>query len=300
MKRIISLLLTLFMVGTITACNNPVDTKVEYLDWVYVREQTTRGAVSDQGYYYLDGSILSYVDFASGLSVALCSRAGCKHKEYDCDAYIGGGYAFTPMYFENDRIYYADGGTIYRRNATGIEYAEVGVIGKKYLEERKGVEPQKFAVTGDYLYYLADIQEITSEGSTTTVIATMQTIGRVNLNTGKDELLVEEALDRDSEKLLLCAVCKNGIIYHHWEGVEKGMSYEPIGFCECPNMLMSPPSLYSPVHLSEFCIRLVRSSAFDMIISSAKEDTQSASAVSTVANKNVRILTFFIIFSNII
>ena len=227
-NRIVVMLLVVFLVLALPACKEELaGEKDTHLDWTYVFENTTKGALSQNGYYYVDSIALKYIDFATRKTVVLCAKAGCSHGTQECDAFIRG--LGSGMYYWNDTLYYTEGGSqVYSRNAAGGELKKVGVLAQKHVKDGKSVEINKIAVCEGYLYYVAELKGNRKEDTGTTVITTVgQCIGRLDLSTGKDEILVELAkYSKDSEKLILCAVRENGIIYQQWEGVEKGLSQE--------------------------------------------------------------------------
>ena len=55
MKKWFSIILILFLLGSLAACNeNPAVSGGDHSDWVWVRDNTTNGALSDTGFYYVD------------------------------------------------------------------------------------------------------------------------------------------------------------------------------------------------------------------------------------------------------
>lgn len=220
MKQKLLFTLILLMLCTLAGCKQEtISSSYNNEDWVYVRDKTTKGALSDNGYYYLNGYILSYADFGTEKSIALCAKAGCNHKDDTCDAYLVADTAM-PMYFWEDHLYYVPDNVVYRRNAIGGDLAEVGGLGMKYIQQSKSVDVRDCVVAHGYLFYLADIREnVIDETGTSTAVLTTKYIGRMQLSTGKDEILVEEEMDAESENLILCAAQKDGVLLQYVEGV---------------------------------------------------------------------------------
>lgn len=219
-KKVFVLILAVLMLCSLTACS---ETPPETEDWVWVRDQHISGAISDTGYYYIQKSILHYFDFAANAGAVLCSKADCLHKDENCDAYLQ-GLMTKPLYFYNDRLYYFDQAepVLYSRNATGMDLKKIGTVGEQYMKEKKSVAIANCAVAGGYLYYQADVTaEVVEEDDSITTKLERKYIGRIDLATGKDEILIEQILDNPLQKLILCAVQKNGILLSRWEGMEE-------------------------------------------------------------------------------
>ena len=204
-KRITALLLTLVLCFGLTACGKDPSGSAKGI-WVGANEY--EGTFSDQGYYYVpwnqQGATLSYLDISTGTSVILCTKAGCRHTNEYCEAY------FLPLPYYNSggtcfwdgSLYYvewlsADSVDLVRRNATGTERAVIGTLGNKYIEDTKTVLPKNFARFENFWYYCAEINgsvwdEATQRQTTKRVL---DYIGRIDLRTGKEEILIE---DRDN------------------------------------------------------------------------------------------------------
>lgn len=218
-KRITALLLTLVLCFGLTACGKDPSGSAKGI-WVGANEY--EGTFSDQGYYYVpwnqQGATLSYLDISTGTSVILCTKAGCRHTNEYCEAY------FLPLPYYNSggtcfwdgSLYYvewlsADSVDLVRRNATGTERAVIGTLGNKYIEDKKTVLPKNFARFENFWYYCAEINgsvwdEATQRQTTKRVL---DYIGRIDLRTGKEEILIE---DRDNT-LDLHAVKNDALVF---------------------------------------------------------------------------------------
>ena len=234
MKKWIAIVLVLLLLGSLAACSEkPAVSGGDHSDWVWVPDGITYGALTDTGFYYVNYCFLSYFDFAANASTVLCYNAGCRHEDEQCDAYLRGA-GNRPMYFYNDRLYYLDvfEPTLYSRNAIGMELTKIATLGTKYLEGQKVVKIRSGAIAGGYLYYGATVSAVTvDENGNNTRRMERDYIGRVNLSTGKDEILVEEFYDNQHEKLSLCAVRENEVLLSRMEGMEDMNSKDP-GYIE--------------------------------------------------------------------
>lgn len=221
-KKMFALLLAALMLCSLAACKEekPNENGAN-LDWVWVRDYPTHGVITENGYYYTDSDILQYADFTVGASTVLCTTAGCSHKE-ECDAHLQ-SYGTYKLLYWNERIYYFDilEPVLYSRDATGMNLKKVGSVAGKYVEEGKAAKIGRYAAADGYLFYEVNISDkvVTEEGFNTTRLV-MQSIGRIDLSTGKDEIVYEEKIeDPAEEKLILCAARGNGLLLNYWSGL---------------------------------------------------------------------------------
>ena len=172
------------------------------------------GALSDHGYYYIPkiGKMsLHYMDFHAGESVVLCSQPDCEHDSRECEAYID---TFNcEMFYYRDRLYYVMGqeSILYRRDSIGLSLAKVGTIGKRFIEQQKSVNVGNMVPVDGWAYYQATVSTEDEDGVNLTE---MKYIGRINLSTGKDEILVEET---GNNKLMLYAARSGSVLYARWD-----------------------------------------------------------------------------------
>lgn len=204
--------------------------------WVMARFYST-SALSDEGYYFPVDDILYFADTSNGIAVCLCSKPGCLHEkgsplEQDaCDAKLNG--TNLPMFFWNDHFFFLGndeyGIHIYRRNADGTAQMIVADIGSRYVEERKALQINDSAFLGDYFYYSAQVMSPVLEEGVETSVVDMVYIGRLNLKTNKEEILVTV----DHEATYFSAVCPDGLLYFYYEDTEA--NYEDEDFYEQRN-----------------------------------------------------------------
>ena len=233
-KRIVALLLVVMLMSALTACDTKPDTPQDsHLDWVYVIKTRNDGAVTKDGYYYSDGGILTYADFATGKSIVLCAKPGCTHEgESDgnnpCDAEMP--FWGDQILIENDTLYYrGDANILYSRDATGGSLKELGTMAKKLIEEGKSVHARPLALCNGYLYYEGDIKGTIEDPSGGTVgTAIGYCIGRFNVAQRKDEILMllEDADADYGEGIGFCAARENGLLYLHYEGLGPVQDWE--------------------------------------------------------------------------
>ena len=236
LKKMTALLLALLLVFALTACDTKPDaSKDSHLDWVSALG-TNMGVLTEDGYYYSGNGVLSYIDIATGKSVVLCQKVGCKHQhgledEERCDAELD--LNAKRMLFDNDTLYYADAfNTLWSRNATGGELRNLGMLAKKFAEEGKRVFNVGIsAKCNGYLYYSGNISEIVEGGSdafSSDVETTGYYIGRYNLDQRKEEILVHQEIVNYGQYIDLIAARETGILYLYQEGLDPEQNWEDL------------------------------------------------------------------------
>lgn len=214
-KRITALVLALLLLVGLAACGEDAARfEVPAGNWTWA--DWYEGTFSDQGYYYVQNAILRYLDTASGLCTALCTKAGCLHDQESCEAFFFNEYFSSGgACFWEDSLYYLKGTVfgidLYRCNAIGTDQEKIGSLGKKYVEEQLSVSARKFAQVGSYWYYSAHADEAVLDEKTGKMISKTVAyyISRIDLRTGKEEILIE---DRENY-LEFCAAQENAVLY---------------------------------------------------------------------------------------
>ena len=207
-KTMIAILLLSLLLG-LAACNTPPETTgtnnvrgtLDHKLWI--RAKTLSIPFTDTGFYHwCRPGFLCYADIAAGTSVFLCSKPGCLHNKAGdwstCEAHIESArFSLTPLYFWNNHIYYIGtdsyGTHLCRRNAIGGAEIQVGSLGSKYTQQQQTVSISRHVQVDQFLYYNAIVNarvETEDHVHTTQVVANY--IGRVNLETGTEEILLEE------------------------------------------------------------------------------------------------------------
>ncbi len=217
-KRITTCLLVFCLLCGLSACNKPTQTGS---DWIWAYNQ--RGAFSDKGYYFVESGFLRFVDLSSGVSVCLCSKAGCLHDQEpdnrvseSCEAFMPSFFSLTtPTFFWGDNLYYITydhyGLKVYRRDATGAGLESLTVLGEQYIKNKKDLAISAYAVSNGFFYYSADTNgTVLTEDGTNIVQRTASYIARLDLQTGKEEILVENS----DVPITLCAVKGNEMLFH--------------------------------------------------------------------------------------
>lgn len=189
------------------------------MDWVWASNDN--GTFSDVGYYYLTSEgFLYFLDTENGLSVCLCGKVGCLHdkeedpfKREECEGKLSGAGSITPVFYWDGGLFYVEsdayGTHLYRRNADGSGMTKVSTLGSQYTKEQKSVELFSFAIADGCLYYDAEVDSVVQDETGAGVVQReLCYIGRVNLQTGKDEILFSDA----NNYLMLCAAASDAAL----------------------------------------------------------------------------------------
>ena len=221
-RGVLVVLLALVMLCSFAGCQKEPVPSAESMEWIWVSEYGSQGALSQTGYYYTDGP-LCYADFAAGANTTLCYVADCAHKR-NCDAIITA--STDSMQFWQDRLYFIrldfSGMSLYSRNNIGTGELKVCSLGSKYMEESAALRIEgNCAIVNGFYYYCGAVTESVPDGNGgTTTKENRAFIGCVNLKTGKEEIIFEEEYDKNLENLMICAVREDGVLFAHREGTE--------------------------------------------------------------------------------
>lgn len=178
----------------LSSCVKPVNAPSSW-----VPQHNYEGAMSDTGFYYLRDSFLHYADFSTGINVCLCSRAGCSHdSDTDCEAAIHAAGTHGSMFVWNEMLYYIGidgyGIHIFCRNADGTGSRKLTSLCTAYTEQKKVVDVANYALADGFLYYCAAIQDLVERSDGGFEVQTeLYAVCKVNLSTGKDEVLFTES-----------------------------------------------------------------------------------------------------------
>lgn len=229
-KTMIAILILSLLLG-LAACNTQSETTgtsnvrgtLDHNRWI--RARTLSIPFTDTGIYHWYGmGFLCYADIAAGNSIFLCSKPGCLHNKAGdkntCEAYISSAlYPLTPLYFWNNHIYYIGtdsyGTHLYRRNATGTDEIQVGSLGSKYIQQKQTVSISRHVRVDQFIYYNAIVRaSVVTEDLVHTTKEVAHYIGRVNLETGTEEILLEE-----TEFTLYLWAAQSGAVLYGTEGI---------------------------------------------------------------------------------
>ena len=160
-------------------------------------ENANCAAFSDVGYYYQDSGLLTFLDTENGISVVLCHKAGCKHDDYNCEAY-------TPnvrmMFYSDGYIYYDKlvredpySVHIFRRKADGTAEEKVSVLGQDYISPTVSLGIGDYIAADGYLYFVVCTYEtITLDDSSTMVMERDGILLRMDLETRKQQEILRK------------------------------------------------------------------------------------------------------------
>ena len=219
--------------------------------WALNTNSAFFGVVVDDGYYYLaEDMILRYLDMNVGTSVVLCSKIPCSHSNGSCEAFLSDYASQEKMFWWNDGLYYIESNghnvsLLMRRNATGMAEEVVARLGESLMGSDREVSVAEFVIADGWMYYLAETFAVMqlADGS---LMSTKDKsyLCRVNLNSGKDSVLVEYS----DGYLRLVTARADAMIYVEYDTPEfelqlddQGMLIYPDGYYE--DLAKSPANL---------------------------------------------------------
>lgn len=178
-KKVLSVLL--FSVMLLTACDKyqinegQINNNNLFPDYEYNQEKEqgiyghSEMAVAENGYYYILSDILYFYNINSDINMPLCSKANCKHKDENCDAYVsaidttnGGTFecncmGYKVMYYNEhvycievtkDRDYY-----LYQYDSAFSNRQCVTRLASAKDELMAVIDAQSCMISEGYLYY---------------------------------------------------------------------------------------------------------------------------------------------------
>lgn len=164
-------------------------------------------AFVETGLYYMVNQCLYYMDTATGISVSLCSKPGCKHAESStsaavraCDAYVPG--LVTMMFYHDGNLYYTIfeeyGYELYARSQDGTDLRKVATLGSTYLNKDTSMQIKSWVFAYGHLYYVMCVDNVIMTGENSFANNTsMFVLGRMDVSSGKEEELL-----RSTEELI--------------------------------------------------------------------------------------------------
>lgn len=249
-KNLLAVILAIVAICNMVACSavpsDEVPAEAEG-DWAFaVNNVANAGVLTEQAYYYLSQrGVLTLADLKTGTGITLCSRTGCQHKTPDCEANLP---LITKLFFWNGYLYYFEMSALdsylYRRDATGAQEEKVCPISKKFVDEKKAVDITSFVVAGKYLYFVATVGDmVEDEYGVLSVKETIHYIGRIDLETGKEESILEEKLEKQYESLTLYGASSNSVLFCHMEGMD--VSYGDPGWTDAMKQMQISTKLWN-------------------------------------------------------
>lgn len=205
--------------------------------WTVVSTSALYGAIEEDGYYYWDDCVLSYLDMNTGVSVVLCSDVLCTHETESCEAFLPDSATRQLMFCENDGLYYIelenDGSVVLkRRDSTGLGLQKVARLGEDLMGPDRELAVGDVVMTERWLYYVAEMYTVNRDESGGFVNTSDKAyLCRVDLKTGKDEALVEFA----GGYLQLVTARADAMIYVSCDTPEVEYTYDDKGFPVLPD-----------------------------------------------------------------
>lgn len=158
------------------------------------------------GVFFNDkNGILHYFDASSKEDVILCDKKDCQHSGSSCHGYIGSSRGYV---VSGEHIYTLNNNdsfdTLIESNIDYTNHKETVSLGKALAEQGYYISANSFLVSGDYLYYLAQVSNFDTGDS-------YYGIYGINIKTGKETTIADRK--KSSSDLNIVSVCGPEIIY---------------------------------------------------------------------------------------
>lgn len=185
-----------------TACSGNEETQ-QTLSWKSNYSAFNFTAYKDGVFYNDKNNVLHYFDASSKEDVILCDKKDCQHSGKSCHGYVGSSYSIF-----GDNIYTLNSDeAVFTVIKSDIDYTnpkEIAALGKELAENGDYVFPSDFRVSGDYLYYLAEVSNFNTGESYYGIYC-------VNTKTGKETTVIDQLTQESNSSII--AVCGSEIIY---------------------------------------------------------------------------------------
>lgn len=226
--RMLTAILALFLLMSITGCGGVKDSEGTMLikpgqKWIQAMEPG--GTFSDTGYYAIKGRHFYFLNTTSGEYGALCEKEGCLHAdEKDPVAYESCGAYISPnaqwgrhICFWEGYLYYIEMDCkLYRYAPDGTGRTLICDLGTQNANEQRLLNRHVFADGYWYFDSQVSVRHENPDGSFSYSYKDESVI-RVNLKTGEEELLADEA----NRRVYLVAVSDGDVLYETFLRLEK-------------------------------------------------------------------------------
>lgn len=187
-----------------TACSGNEETQ-QALSWKSNYSAYNFTVYRDGVFFNDRNGILHYFDASSKEDVILCDKKDCQHSGKSCHGYVGSSSNYSIF---GDNIYTLNSDeAVFTVIKSDIDYTnpkEIAALGKELAENGDYVFPGDFRVSGDYLYYLAEVSNFNTGKSYYGIYC-------VNTKTGKETSVIDQLTQ--ASNLSIIAVCGSEIIY---------------------------------------------------------------------------------------
>lgn len=203
--RKLSLIMCLVLLTSLfTACSGNEKTQ-QALSWKANYSTFNFTAYKDGVFFSDKNNILHYFDASSKEDVILCDKKDCQHSGKSCHGYVGYSSGYSVF---GDNIYTLNSEeavvTVIKSDIDYTNPEEIAALGKELAENGYYVFPGDFRVSGDYIYYLAEVSNFDTGESYYGIYC-------VNTKTGKETTVIDQLTQ--ASNLSIIAVCGSEIIY---------------------------------------------------------------------------------------
>lgn len=201
-KKLSLIICLALLLYAFTACSK--NEKTQTTEWESY--STTGFKVYKDGVFFSDdNTILHYFDASSKEDVILCDKKDCQHSDSSCHGYIGSSRGYV---VSGEHIYTLNNNdsfdTLIESNIDYTNHKETVSLGKALTEQGYYISADSFLVSGDYLYYLAQVSNFDTGDS-------YYGIYGINIKTGKETTIADR--QKSSSDLNIVSVCGPEIIY---------------------------------------------------------------------------------------
>lgn len=181
-----------------------------------------RAQVKNEGIFYIDGytEMMKFYDFHLAQSLPICDRPNCEHNSSECNAYFSQGY-MSGMGCYRDKLYYYD------NMSPGLPFYQCDKNGsnRKVLAELNGEGSYNNLTVNLPMFFIEDeavfgmeyfrflTEPVTREDGTVIDSETFWMFGKINLTSGKFEIMKEPEKLGDSEWIVIGDYMGGNIFY---------------------------------------------------------------------------------------
>ena len=156
LKKLSLIMCIVFLLSSFAACS---DSKENEQPTQWSKYNPSGFTVYKDGVFFTDkNNVLHYFDASSKENVILCDKKDCRHSDSSCHGYVGSSFQYS---ISGGKIYRILSDDIYSTlQESDIDYTnhrEIAALGKELAENGDYVFPSNFRVSGDYLYYSAEV-----------------------------------------------------------------------------------------------------------------------------------------------
>lgn len=204
LRKLSMIICLVLLISLFTACSGNEETQQD-LSWKENYSTFNFTAYKDGVFYNDQNNVLHYFDASSKEDVIMCDKKDCQHTDSSCHGYVGYSSGYSVF---GDNIYRLNSdesvSTLIRCDIDYTNPREIASLGKELAEEGFSVFPSDFRVSGDYLYYVAEVSNFNTGESYYGIYC-------INTKTGEETVVIDRLTNAANPGIV--AVCGSEIIY---------------------------------------------------------------------------------------